>query len=414
LSVEYYPNKIVNRKKQEEKIQNSVITPLMKNSYVSHLYIYGPSGSGKTFVTRKIFEKHYEEIKKRQPTYEYVYVCGLFANSEHSFYISVLKQLSKYFPIEINGRKYNKINQTGWSNQQFREVLYELVENNNLKLVIVFDEIDKLILREKDDMFLNSMFRVNSERLRAGKIHFIAISNSLEVEKYFGTSLNSIMGGCKLHFPGYSVQDIFDILHLFAKESLKEGTYSDEILSKIAEYSGSFSQDVRRAIGILKISAENAVDKITEEDVNKGIEEYDKETIKTELLSMNYHQQKIIYSIAYLSIQIHEQQKEKQYKIIPSPESEVTVNNVYNIYSRICNSTSVSPKSKSTVRRILEDFKQKGFINMQLKYFGRRGVSTVISLNSSEELIVEILDSDENKWGEILKKQEEIEENERI
>ncbi len=105
---------------------------------------------------------------------------------------------------------------TGWPTDQVYAEFRNAVDEEKQVVVIMLDEVDKLV-RKGDDVLYN-LSRVNSDLLRS-KVSIIGISNDLKFTEFLDPRVKSSLGEDEIIFPPYNAEQIRDILEQRAKLS---------------------------------------------------------------------------------------------------------------------------------------------------------------------------------------------------
>ncbi|EQD78104.1 cell division control protein 6, partial [mine drainage metagenome] len=114
------------------------LSSIIRNSRPSNLLLYGKTGTGKSSVTRYVISKLEEKAPEKIAT---CYLnCQTF-DSPYSILINVAKSLSTD----------DSIPQSGWPLDRVYSELSDRIEKNKKYLVIILDEIDKLVQKNGGD-----------------------------------------------------------------------------------------------------------------------------------------------------------------------------------------------------------------------------------------------------------------------
>ena len=91
----------------------------------------------------------------------------------------------------------------------------EAIDSKEQVIIIILDEIDKLI--KKGDDVLYNLSRINTD-LRKAKVSMIGVSNDLKFTEFLDPRVKSSLGEEELIFPPYDAEQISDILKQRAKK----------------------------------------------------------------------------------------------------------------------------------------------------------------------------------------------------
>ncbi|NPA85782.1 MAG: AAA family ATPase [bacterium] len=246
----YVPPTLVAREKQLLQL-GKVLRPALFYQRPMNIYIYGPKGSGKTVTVRYVLQLLKEKAER-------IHVVYCTCSETNTFY-KFIYLLAKHFRPEIS-----KI-----SSAEALEIIRQCCRPLTL---VVIDDIHTLSSRKE----LNSIvFWSSRTELPLSFIYVAAkdITPRLEEDTLSSFKMNLY----QIYFGPYTANELYQILTQRAKLGLKEGSYDDSVLRKIAAIVAKKSGDAREAIEILhysaKIAEEEGDNKIKPEYVDRAINE---------------------------------------------------------------------------------------------------------------------------------------------
>jgi cell division control protein 6 len=171
----------------------------------------------------------------------------------------VLAQIAKCI-VEVDEVESDKtrvhIPMTGWPTDQVYAELKKQLEAGGGVLVIVLDEIDKLVKKSGDDTLYN-LTRINSE-LNKSKVSIIGISNDLSFKDFLDPRVLSSLSEEEIVFPPYNAPQLVDILAQRAETAFVQGAIADGVIPRCSALAAQEHGDARRALDLLRISGELA------------------------------------------------------------------------------------------------------------------------------------------------------------
>ena len=139
-------------------------------------------------------------------------------------------------------------------------------------LVIVLDEIDKLVKKSGDDTLYN-LTRINSD-LKRSKVSIIGISNDLSFKDFLDPRVLSSLSEEEIVFPPYNAPQLVDILTQRAAGAFIDGAIAEGVIPLCAALAAQEHGDARRALDLFRISGELAdrdeSKQVTEEHVKQA------------------------------------------------------------------------------------------------------------------------------------------------
>ncbi len=369
LKLDYIPNKILYRDTQTEKIA-LVLSPILNQVKPSNLFIYGKTGTGKTMVTKYVI--NVLESKKNNNKIIINYI-----NSRTSGTIyRVLSEIA--FSLKI------KVPFTGLSVSEVQKRIFEYLKENEIKLLLVLDEVDFLVnsplKKDAGNDLLYELTRYGSYVDSNSFISIIGISNDIKFKDYLESRVYSSLHDEEVFFPPYSVNELRDILKERANIAFIDNAITDDVINLIAARSGGEHGDARRAVDLLRVAAE-----LAERENAKKIEiKHVQEALK------NMEQDKVSEAISSLPIQ----EKLVLLTIVSLKEAENT-GHIYMKYLKICESFGIQPLTQRRVSAIINELDMLGLISAPVINRGRYGRSKKISLALDKDTTVKIIKEDE-------------------
>ena len=366
---------VIGREEQKKEINFNLLQPL-KNNQIGHpLYIYGMPGTGKTLITTSLVSQLQKEVNNPNLVCEYFHpTSGL--TTEYTLVCSFLRnKLKSYLPINMMGTEISSIPLHGWDISQLYQVMWHIIDNNNLTVLLVIDEIDKIIKKSGDEFLQKFIDSYNF--LKNGSFYFIGISNDPNLDRNFSLSIKARYK-FKILFPKYKANDLLDILKYFASQCLPANTYTDRdlavIAKHVADYSGS-ARDAKMTLYNLALMSNGSLQ--VENDIQAAIEKSEVMMLESSIVTLPFDEKLILLSIIDSYKEYRKVMEARGDKI--AQKVAVTTGNIYNYYKRACNTFGpMEPKNMYAFKKVIKYFDQSGFINLTAKSFGRRGLTTEI------------------------------------
>ena len=145
---------------------------------------------------------------------------------------------------------------TGWPTDQVYAELKNQLDAGGGVLVIVLDEIDKLVKKSGDDTLYN-LTRINSD-LKNSKVSIIGISNDLSFKDFLDPRVLSSLSEEEIVFPPYNAPQLVDILTQRATGAFLDGAIGEGVIPLCSALAAQEHGDARRALDLLRISGELA------------------------------------------------------------------------------------------------------------------------------------------------------------
>ncbi len=350
LRPSYIPDELPHRKQQINQLASILVTAL-KGERPSNVLIFGKTGTGKTAAVKYLGK----EIKKADSEFNrvnYLYMNCEVVDTQYG----VLQNIGNMFIDNFNER----IPFTGWSTERVYNILREKIDDSNRVVIIVLDEIDKLVYKSGDDV-LYHLSRINDD-LQNAKVSLIGISNDLKFTEFLDPRVKSRLGEEKMVFPPYNAEQLNDILMQRSNLAFYSDVIDAGVLPLCSALAAQEHGDARRALDLLRVAAEiaerNADDKVTEAHVFKAKNKIELDCI-TEAIKTLPTQSKLVL----MSIMLNEERD----------DGKLTTGDVYEVYRELSKAVGVTMLTQRRVTDLISELDMLGIIHARVKSFGRGG-----------------------------------------
>jgi len=371
LQTTYIPDQLPHR---ENEIGNivEIITPALSKNKPSNILITGKTGTGKTAVLNYIGK----ELKKEDPhenNCAFIYVNCEIVDNTYGILFNISNQIIK--------DQNNRIPFTGWSLDRVYDTIIDHIDREDKVFIIVLDEIDRILLKSGEDIFyfLTSM----NEILKRSKVSVIGITNNAKFNEFLSPKIKSRLGEEKVVFPPYKTEQLQNILKKRAELAFEVGIIDNAVIPYCAALSAQDSGDARKALDLLRVSAEiaerNGDVSVTEAHVISARNRIELDAVVEVIKTLPVQSKIVLRSI----IENHERK-----------DTTVTTGDVYSLYKEICNVLSVNASKEKMVANLISELDMLGIIHARVKSFGRQGRTREIELNINKD-IIEFVKKDE-------------------
>jgi len=349
----YTPSSLPHREEQINSLA-SILVPALRGETPSNVLIYGKTGTGKTAVAKYV-GKELEEAGTEDRKCYVIYINCEVVDTQYR----ILAHLARHFDKEIP--------MTGWPTDQVYSEFRDALDEEKKVVVIMLDEVDKLV-RKGDDVLYN-LSRVNSDLLRS-KVSIIGISNDLKFTEFLDPRVKSSLGEDEIIFPPYDAEQIRDILEQRATLSFNSGALQESVIPLCSAFAAQEHGDARKALDLLRISGElaertrSAV--VSEEHVRAAREKIEQDRVEEVIKTLPTQSKLVLYSIVLLEEQ---------------GVRNITTSAVYNMYKQLCPLVETDYLTHRRITDLIAELDMLGILHTVVVSKGRYGRTKEITLS---------------------------------
>jgi len=371
LRPSYIPERLPHREHHIEQLAQ-ILVPALRGERPSNVLIFGKTGTGKTAVVKYIGN----EFKKADAArmVHYLYLNCEIVDTPYG----VLQGIGNRFVENFNQR----IPFTGLSTDRVYTLLTEKLDEEKRIVIIVLDEIDKIVTKNGDDI-LYQLLKINDDLSRA-RVSLIGISNDLKFTEYLDPRVRSRLSDEKMVFPPYNAEELYDILDERSRLAFDDGTAPEAVLSLIAALAAQEHGDARRAFDLLRVAAElaerNGDEHISEEHVQRAKNKIELDTVIEAVKSLPTQSKLIL-----LGILLNEE----------VGNTKLTTGEVYTTYRELSRRSGISPLTQRRVTDLISELDMLGLVHARVRSFGRGGRTKEIQASVPPLDVKKVLEKDE-------------------
>ncbi len=363
LRADFIPDKLLFRDDEIRSVAEP-LSPLLKGSRASNLFLYGKPGTGKTVVARHVLKHLRNRAAELKVKVALAYSNTKITGREYS----VLVELGSALGL--------KLPPTGLASGDLFSKIVAHINEQGINTVFVLDEIDFLVKRHGDEI-LYEMTRAN-ERLKKGSLGLIGISNDLNFKEFLDPRVLSSLSEEELVFPPYTVEELKGILMERSKEGFHEGAVREVAINLCAAMAGSEHGDARRAVDLLRVAGEVAEREgatfVDEKHIRIAEQKIEQDTASEALRSLAIHEKIIVYSVML--------------------SEKGSTGDIFDKYKELCRKLSLEPVTQRRVGMIVSNLDTLGLISAPVINQGRYGRTKRISLGVQPSVVKNVFKED--------------------
>jgi cell division control protein 6 len=427
LRPSYTPRKLPHR---EEQINNiaTILVSALRGDTPSNILIYGKTGTGKTASAKFVSEELESTSEKYEVPCDVQYINCEVTDTQYR----VLAQLANTFieqnqdildgeiddvdallerakandsaledtrfssieavrerrdELQSKREEFTEVPMTGWPTDRVYNSFFEAVDFRERVVVIMLDEIDKLVEKSGDDTLYN-LSRMNSE-LDRSRVSIMGISNDLKFTDFLDPRVKSSLGEEEIVFPPYDANQLRDILQHRAEVAFEEHALTEDVIPLCAAFAAQEHGDARRALDLLRTAGELAerdqTDDVEEDHVRQAQEKIELDRVIEVVRTLPQQSKIVLFAIILLEKQgVH----------------NINTGEVFNIYKRLCEEIDADVLTQRRVTDLISELDMLGIVNAVVVSKGRYGRTKEISLSVPLEETEGVLVSD-SRLGDI-------------
>lgn len=384
LSHSFLPDSYPHRNQQMKEIA-SILATCLRGGRPSNIFIYGKPGTGKTCVTRYVLQKLERRIRLQSPKLGniklfYCHINCKEISTNYSIYQTISQLIDESQDIPVTGLPTSEV---------FQRLLRSLKALDNIVVILVLDEIDELIKKSGSEVLYN-FTRINNSLTKA-QVSIIGISNDTKFKDYLDPRVYSSLSEEELIFTPYMATELIDILQERADDALHPGTLEEGVIQKIAAFAAREHGDARRALDLLRVSAElterTGLSKIMPKIVDEAKNHIEKNTVQEVIISLPLQSKLVIAAI---------------YQISGREIEDITSGLIYEQYNDLCLSMSIDKVSSRRVSDLVNELDILGIIEANVISKGRYGRTKRVRFCVPRLLVYEALIRDDY-FAQIMK-----------
>ncbi|MFC6719670.1 cell division control protein Ccd6 [Natrialbaceae archaeon GCM10025810] len=287
---------------------------------------------------------------------------------ESTPFSSVEEVESRLESLREDRESFEEVPMTGWPTDRVYSVFFEAVDYSERVVVIMLDEIDKLVEKSGDDTLYN-LSRMNSE-LQNSRVSIIGISNDLKFTDFLDPRVKSSLGEEEIVFPPYDANQLRDILQHRSEVAFKESALSDDVIPLCAAFAAQEHGDARRALDLLRTAGELAeraqAETIVEEHVRQAQDKIELDRVVEVVRTLPTQSKLVLFAIISLE---------------KNGVHSINTGEVYNIYKRLCEEIDADILTQRRVTDLISELDMLGIVNAVVVSKGRYGRTKEISLS---------------------------------
>ncbi len=262
--------------------------------------------------------------------------------------------------FEADKSEFEEVPMTGWPTDRVYSTFFDAVDYNERVVVIMLDEIDKLVEKSGDDTLYN-LSRMNSE-LSNSRISIMGISNDLKFTDFLDPRVKSSLGEEEIVFPPYDANQLRDILQAPSDVAFKGDALTEDVIPLCAAFAAQEHGDARRALDHLRTAGELAerdqTDNVLEDHVRQAQDKIELDRVVEVVRTLPTQSKIVLFAIILLE---------------KNGVRNINTGEVFNIYKRLCEEIDADILTQRRVTDLISELDMLGIVNAVVVSKGRYG-----------------------------------------
>jgi len=335
-----------------------------------NILIYGLFGTGKTMLSKLVtLEVKAELIQNNRD----VYIVYIYCET-----LKIVSKIMRYINKDLCKQMKVPYKLSGPAVADHFDQFYSLVNSAKFPVIIIFDEIDKLVYPD----FLNQLSRIKECGFTGNNVCLIGITNDTNFYNSLDGRTQSILSRNQLYISPYNAEELEDILNSRAEEAFYPNICDSIVVPLCAAFAARENPDARKAIQLLRVAGEIAelrnASNVIEEDVIQARDSIETNAQVKIIYGLPMHVKCVLLSILYLF----------------KRNERIYTSNVVEIYLKFCNKLSIPPVSYRRVTDYTKELEELGFVSItKISKGHRKGVMNLIvpmvDIKMAEQVILQ-------------------------
>ncbi|MFH1630642.1 MAG: AAA family ATPase [Candidatus Aenigmatarchaeota archaeon] len=365
ISHTFIPTQILHRDREITTL-SEILAPALRGFQPNNVFIYGTVGTGKTITAKFVLNELGRIAQKNKLKLKTIYINAKMkkvSDTEYRILAQILKELGVTVP------------ETGISTNILYKKFFDRAAE--CSIILVLDEIDTLFNKIGDD-FLYNITRGDA------KITIVGITNNLKFHDLLDVRVRSSLSEEEIVFRPYDALQLRDIL--MTRMGAFNYTIDDDVINKCSAIAAQEHGDARRALELLRTSAEIAERQsdavIVTHHVDLANEKINSDRVIDTVRGQPIQSQLILQAM----IKLYERSKEKN----NWADRRILGSDAFSVYKNSCDSRGLKPLTQRRVSDLINELEMLGIISTNIFSKGRYGRNREIRFQLDESMVTKI------------------------
>ncbi|OAQ51060.1 cell division control protein Cdc6 [Natrinema mahii] len=379
-------DRIVGRDNQLDDII-TYLRPALQGNRPPNMLLYGPSGTGKSLIINAVCQQVLELANSQSDRFGVIEInCQTIKSHDRAVY-RLAKNAADEAGVDVG------IPQSGISTDQKLNRFYEVLSNNFDSVIIILDEVDLLVGRQRDpndepaySKLLYQLSRASQLGRIEGHVSVAALTNDPRFMEDLDGRAESSFNPQDVVFPDYDANQLQSILER-RRDAYQDDVLEDGIIPLSSAFAAQDHGDARKAIDLFRKAGEIAdragEDTIREEHVRDAQKEAERDRTLTQMQGLSTQKKISLYATAVVPVY-----SRQNLNAVPSTVA-------YRVYQYLTDLLDADEKSRDSYLRYMSEAETYNFVTSEKRGRGYgNGVHKEYTFVDDPEVVAETLQSD--------------------
>lgn len=379
-------DRIVGRDKQLEDII-TYLRPTLHGDRPPNMLLYGPSGTGKSLIINAVCEQVAELAEAQADRFGVINInCQTIKSHDRAVY-RLVESAAFEANVEVD------VPQSGISTDQKLSRFYELLSEHFDSVIIILDEIDLLVGRQRDpndepaySKLLYQLSRASQLGRINGHVSVAALTNDPRFMEDLDGRAESSFNPQDVVFSDYDANQLQVILRR-RQDAYQDDVLEDDIIPLSSAFAAQDHGDARKAIDLFRKAGEIADRRneatVQEVHVRDAQKEAERDRTLTQMQGLSTQKKLSLYATAIVPVY-----STRQLRAIPSTVA-------YEVYQYLTDLLNADSKSRDSYLRYMTEAETYNFVISEKKGRGYgNGVHKEYTFVDDPTVVAETLRAD--------------------
>lgn len=379
-------DRIVGRDQQLDDII-TYLRPTLQGNRPPNMLLFGPSGTGKSLIINAVCEQVAELAETQGDRFGVVKInCQTIKSHDRAVY-RLVENAAAEAGVETG------VPQSGISTDQKLIRFYEILSEYFDSVIIILDEVDLLIGRQRDpndepaySKLLYQLSRASQLGRISGHVSVAGLTNDPRFMEDLDGRAESSFNPQDVVFSDYDANQLQAILER-RRDAFHDNVIEDGIISLSSAFAAQDHGDARKAIDLFRKAGEIAdrrgEDEIREEHVRNAQKEAERDRTLTQMQGLSTQKKLSLYATATIPIY-----SERNVSTVPSTVA-------YRVYQYVTEVLDFDEKSRDSYLRYMNEAETYNFVTSEKRGRGYgSGVHKEYTFVDDPEVVAETLQED--------------------